>query len=68
MLFHLANSGAILTGVSTDLDMVRPGICAYGLPPGDELDSFNTTGFRPVASIKALPSLVKQIQPGDKVG
>ncbi len=34
MLFHVSNSGAIITDVGTDLDMVRPGISMYGLPPG----------------------------------
>ena len=32
--FHAANSGAILHGLATDLDFVRPGIAVYGLPPG----------------------------------
>lgn len=36
MLFHVANSGGILTGVGTELDMMRPGIALYGLPPGKQ--------------------------------
>ena len=34
---HVANSGAILNGIGTDLDFVRPGIAMYGLPPGKYL-------------------------------
>ena len=34
MKLHVANSGAIVNGVGTDLDYVRPGISMYGQPPG----------------------------------
>ena len=38
--FHAANSGAILHGLATDLDFVRPGIAVYGLPPGESTSSY----------------------------
>ena len=34
MKLHVSNSGAIINGVGTDLDFVRPGISMYGQPPG----------------------------------
>ncbi|KAI0240012.1 Alanine racemase, partial [Lamellibrachia satsuma] len=64
---HVANSGAILNGVGTDLDFIRPGIAMYGFPPGRVAD-FTNRGFQPAASIKAIPSLVKRLSEGRKVG
>jgi len=33
-IFHIANSGAILYDIGTDMDLVRPGISAFGMPCG----------------------------------
>lgn len=38
MKFHVANCPAMFKGVGVDLDYVRPGICIYGLPPGELTD------------------------------
>jgi alanine racemase len=33
-IFHIANSGAVLYDIGTDLDLIRPGISAFGMPSG----------------------------------
>jgi alanine racemase len=66
--FHAANTGAVLHGLATDLDFVRPGIGLYGLPPGDANMRFQSFGLKPAASIKGKPTLVKKLPPGTKVG
>ena len=35
-LFHIANSGAIVSHIATEMDMIRPGISLYGYPPGEK--------------------------------
>ena len=40
VLFHMANSGAIMKYPEAYFDMVRPGVMLYGNPPGPE---FNLT-------------------------
>ncbi len=61
---HAANSAAILAGIGTNLDFVRPGIALYGLPP----DMHNLQGLEPVLSWKARPTLVKRLPEGHGVG
>jgi len=61
---HVANSAALLRGVGTDLDFVRPGIALYGLSP----DMKNDFGLRPVLSWKAKPTQVKRPPAGHGVG
>ncbi|XP_070188268.1 alanine racemase-like isoform X2 [Littorina saxatilis] len=68
---HAANSAAIIRGVATDLDFIRPGICLYGLAP----DSTKKTaqiiedfGLRPALCWVAHPSMVKRLLPGRHVG
>ena len=47
MKFHVANCPAMFKGVGVDLDYVRPGICIYGLPPGELIDCpYVVTGTR----------------------
>ncbi len=61
ILFHIANSAAIMRLPEAYFDMVRPGIMLYGNPPGPE---FNLTWdlkeamrfVSRVASIKTLPA------------
>ena len=65
---HVANTGAVLNDFGTDLDFIRPGISIYGLPPGDGIEKFANFGFRPIGSIKIIPTLVKQLSRGTKVG
>ena len=42
---HVANSGAVLNGVGTDFDFIRPGISLYGLPPGNNVSLTETQIF-----------------------
>lgn len=67
-LFHMANSGAILDNLATDMDLIRPGLSLFGLNPCLELDAFVELGFRPALSVKATPTLVKKLSAGIKVG
>jgi len=67
-LFHISNSGGIITGQGSELDMVRPGICIYGLPPGGDSATFSDMGFQPIASLLGTPSLVKNLPAGRVVG
>ncbi len=61
---HAANSAAILAGLGTDLDFVRPGIALYGLPP----DMRTAHGLEPVLAWKARPTQVKRLPAGHGVG
>lgn len=63
-LLHAANSAAILSGVATDLDFVRPGVALYGLPPDQSLES----PLKPILSWKARATLLKTLPPGHGVG
>ena len=63
-LLHAANSAAILAGIGTDLDFVRPGIALYGLPPDQSL----TNELSPILSWKAKATLVKTLPAGHGVG
>ncbi len=63
-LLHAANSAAILAGIATDLDFVRPGVALYGLPPDQALKS----KLLPILAWKAKATLVKRLPPGQGVG
>ncbi|MCS6868435.1 alanine racemase [Thermus sp.] len=55
--YHLENShGLLLHGG----DNVRVGLALYGLIPG--------LGLRPILRLRARPTLVKRLRPGDRVG
>jgi alanine racemase len=62
---HLANSAATLVHPSAHADMVRPGIAMYGLTPVPQVD--DDFGLRPVMSLQARLSLVKQIPAGQGI-
>ncbi|WP_287417475.1 alanine racemase [Oceanithermus sp.] len=61
---HAANSAAILAGLGTELDFVRPGVALYGLPP----DMRTAQGLEPVLAWKARPTQVKRLPAGHGVG
>ncbi|WAQ96879.1 ALR-like protein [Mya arenaria] len=68
---HVANSGAIVNKVGTDLDFVRPGISMYGQAPDTSEFGVNTSqklGLRPVISWYAKASMVNRLQPERVVG
>ncbi|MBI5881718.1 MAG: alanine racemase [Elusimicrobia bacterium] len=57
-LRHAANSAAALGHPSTRLDMVRPGLAAYGL----------MDGFQPVLTLKTKIVFIKTVKPGTPIG
>lgn len=65
-LRHAANSAATIEMPRTHLDMVRPGIALYGLPPSNEVDS-SILPLKPVMTLKARIIQVKEVPSGFKV-
>ena len=65
-IVHLGGTGAILAGVGTDADAVRPGVGLYGLCP-DPFDR-GTAGLTPALSLKALPLRVFEVASGTPIG
>ena len=63
---HVSNSAGIMELLGTDYDMVRCGITLYGIYPSDEVDR-EKLDIRPVMSLKATVTYVKEIGPGDEV-
>ena len=62
---HCANSAATLFLPHTHLDMVRPGIILYGLPPAQSLPL--PPEFVPPLSLKARISMLKTVPTGTSV-
>ncbi|MEA4901773.1 alanine racemase [Desulfitobacterium sp.] len=62
---HAANSAAILQFPEAHLDLVRPGIILYGLPPSYQVGP--NEGFEPVMTWKARIAHIKEIQAGETV-
>lgn len=62
---HVANSAAILQFPEAHLDLVRPGIILYGLPPSNQVGG--NEGFEPVMTWKARIAHIKEIQAGETV-
>ena len=64
---HSANSAGLLDNARFHLDMVRPGIILYGLPPSKQYNS-EKLGLKPAMSLKSRVSLVKRIEAGVSIG
>jgi alanine racemase len=64
--YHAANSAAVLTLPGATLDLVRPGLLLYGIPPcaSPNRAAARGTEFKPVLSFKARVAFVKQVAPG----
>ena len=62
----LANSAAVMELPSTHFDAVRPGIILYGCYPSDEVEK-NSLSLKPVMSVKAIISHIKNIPAGFSV-
>ncbi len=60
---HCANSAGIVERIGTDLNMVRDGICLYGLRPSDAVNKERLT-LRPALSWKAKVTYVKDVPAG----
>ena len=63
-LRHLANSAATMTRPDLHLDLVRPGIAAYGLDP---IAQPAHSPLRPAMTLRARVALVKQVPAGHGV-
>ncbi len=65
VIFHMANSGAIIDMPDAYFDMVRPGIMTYGYYPS--LETSESVNIRPALSLKSNIALVKKFKPGMSV-
>ncbi len=63
---HISNSAALLRNRSADLNMVRAGICLYGIPPSEHVDLFE--GMQPALEWRATVQHIVRMQPGDRTG
>jgi alanine racemase len=64
-LVHIANSAALFTDLQSLHDLVRPGISAYGILPGELAGS---EILRPVLSLKSQVVFLKDMPNGTGVG
>jgi len=64
---HFCNSAGICRFSHMAMDMVRPGILIYGLPPSEEMD-ISHMDLKPVMSVKSRISFVKTMDSGVSVG
>jgi len=65
ILFHMANSGAIMKFPQSYYDMVRPGIMLYGQPPSPECSS--PWKLKEVMSLESRLGLIKLIKKNEPV-
>ncbi len=61
---HAANSGAVAGIPESHLDMVRPGILAYGLHPGDD---HPPEGIEPILEWKSRIARVRRVRRGHSI-
>ncbi|MGB7977767.1 MAG: alanine racemase [Chlamydiales bacterium] len=62
LVAHIANSGGVVYYPESHLDMVRPGLLAYGYPP------FPLPPFAPCFSLKSKVSYFKVVEAGVGIG
>jgi alanine racemase len=65
ILFHIANSGAIMKYPDSYFDLVRPGIMLYGQPPSPEFES--EWNLREVMTLQSRLGLIKLIEKNEPV-
>ena len=65
ILFHLANSAAIMKSPTAYFDMVRPGIMLYGQPPSPEFELH--WDLKEVLSLRSKLSLIKFLKKNEPV-
>jgi alanine racemase len=63
---HISNSAALLRNRSTDMDMVRAGICLYGITPSENDELFE--GMRSALEWRATVQHIASMSPGDRTG
>ncbi len=64
---HVSNSAGIMEKPEVNLDMVRDGICIYGLYPSEEVDK-DKLKLTPAMELKSFVSYVKILEPGVEIG
>ena len=64
---HVSNSAGIIEKPEVNLDMVRDGICVYGLYPSEEVDKTKLR-LTPAMEIKSYVSFVKTLKAGVEIG
>jgi alanine racemase len=64
---HLANSAATLALPDTYFNMVRPGVAAYGISPGEEVGTATDFDLKPVMTLCAPIALLKKVPAGSGV-
>ncbi|MGZ8570736.1 MAG: alanine racemase [Actinomycetota bacterium] len=64
-VLHAANSGALLRHPETHLDLVRPGIALYGIPPAPGVGQH--LGLRPALSWTSKVTMAKRLEAGERV-
>jgi alanine racemase len=65
ILFHMANSGAIMKFPQSYYDMVRPGIMLYGQPPSPEF--VTSWKLKEVMSLESRLGLIKLVKKNEPV-
>jgi alanine racemase len=65
LLFHIANSGAIMRLPESYFDMVRPGVMLYGNPPGPDFDL--QWDLKEVMTFASKVALIKRVAAGEPV-
>jgi alanine racemase len=65
-LVHIGATGAILAGVGSFADAVRPGLGLYGLAP--RWADAGAAGLSPVMSLRALSLRIFDVPPGTPIG
>lgn len=65
VLFHVANSGAVLDIRESYFDMVRPGIMTYGYYPS--LETSESVDIKPALSLKSSVALIKSVKTGTSI-
>ncbi|MHC4717890.1 MAG: alanine racemase, partial [Planctomycetota bacterium] len=66
LLLHAANSAGVMDLPETHLDMVRPGIALYGLPPAATIR--RKLDLRPALRLTAPMVLIKDVPAGARTG
>ncbi len=66
VIFHAANSAAVIEIPRAHYDMVRPGVALYGLWPSSEVDK-SLIDLAPAMSIRSVIIHLKQVPKGFKV-
>ncbi len=64
---HISNSAGIIEAPEVHLDMVRDGICIYGLYPSEEVQK-DRLPLVPAMELKAWVSYVKELEAGVEIG